>query len=154
MLTGISKAWVGNSSNIPIELSNPDNANNNLFTNIKKIVLSDITNTNKVPDSSADNNFRYTLKINNTVSVNLIYGLISSYYRIDHPFSNYHGYSASQLWIGTGSFSMIFRGSDESGYSMIPSETSLEYDSDKNIFTIKNFISESSIPRMFTLFYV
>ena len=39
MLTGVSKAWVGNSSNVPIELSNPDSSGANTGFNIGDLCI-------------------------------------------------------------------------------------------------------------------
>ena len=73
MLTGVSKAWVGNSSNVPIELSNPDSSEGTKLHMTHICTLQSDT----IDDSYSDRIFFYPNNIDqHSSTLNKLYSLV------------------------------------------------------------------------------
>lgn len=95
LLTGVSRVWVGNSSNVPIELSNPDSSETN--SNPFKLLKSkDATITFTPYNYDEDNDFgtaKYVISVDSDFVMCKMYTSTSSgygdYCRIQATFYNY-----------------------------------------------------------------
>lgn len=78
LLTGASKAWVGNSSNVPIELSNPDSSGSSSFKNIHEKPASITFNAYNYDEENDLGTVKYEISIDQEFVMCKMYGETTS----------------------------------------------------------------------------